>query len=395
MEIQNQQKLWRRFGKLTQWTATIGSLAISGLVLEGTVASASELDLRYDNGIPATHVVNSGINKFLEGLGEQSEGKITATHYYGALQSVIEASAGLREGILDMGSIFPQYLPAEFPINNFITEVPGVAKTSVAMTGANTEFVLLHCASCLEEFVKQNQLPLIMFANPTYQLILGGGDEVHGKADVAGKKLRSGGNYFRAWIEHFGGVAVSIPGAEIFESMNSGIIDGTVGVLPDVSGFGIEELVGSVTMIDVGAFHNGVFFGIRHDLWKGMSDETRAMVLDLAVQGQALSSVNTDKEVQRVIDVVLPENGVTIIEPDQDFLRAQEEFVEAQIVNASTAARDARGIADAENMAKQFVEVTRKWTNLVAGIDANDPAQVAKLYQDEIYSKIEISDFGM
>lgn len=395
MKNQKQLKLRNRLTAMIKSAASFASLAALGLTLAGAPANASDMQLRYDNGIPASHVVNSGINQFLKQLDEQSDGKITATHYYGALQSVVEASAGMREGILDMGSIFPQYLPAEFPINNFITEVPGVAKTSVAMTGANTEFVLMHCKSCLAEFVKQKQLPLIMFANPTYQLILAGDNQVHGSAEVAGKKLRSGGNYFRAWIEHFGGVAVSVPGAEIFESMNSGIIDGTVGVLPDISGFGIEELVSSVTMIDVGAFHNGVFFGIRHDLWKEMSSETRAMVLDLAVKGQALSSVNTDKEVKRVIEVVLPKNNVVINKPDQDFLDAQAKFVEAQVINASKTAREERGIAEAENMAKQFVEITRKWTKLVEGIDASDAEQVAQLYRDEIYSKIDISKFGM
>lgn len=383
------------FGGLTKHSIALAGLVIAGLVLGGEVAEASELELRYDNGISASHVVNSGINQFIDELEEQSGGEVSVTHYYGALQSVVEASAGLREGILDIGSIFPQYLPAEFPINNFITEVPGVAKTSVIMTGANTEFVLLHCGSCLAEFVEQNQLPLIMFANPTYQLILGGENEVHVSDDVAGMKLRSGGNYFRAWIEHFGGIAVSIPGAEIFEGLNSGIIDGTVGVLPDITGFGIEELVKSVTMVDVGTFHNGVFFGIRHDLWKSMSDERRALVLDLAVKGQALSSVNTDKEVKRVIEEVLPRSKVTINEPDQDFLDAQDEFVEAQIINASTTAHDTRGIEDAEKMAREFVEITRKWTALVEEIDANDAGQVAQLYLDEIYSKIDISDFGM
>ncbi|KZY45399.1 hypothetical protein A3731_10125 [Roseovarius sp. HI0049] len=395
METQKPFAPLNPLGDLTKHGIALAGLVIAGLVLGSEMAEASELELRYDNGISASHVVNSGINQFIDELEEKSDGEISATHYYGALQSVVEASAGLREGILDMGSIFPQYLPAEFPINNFITEVPGVAKTSAIMTGANTEFVLLHCESCLAEFVEQNQLPLIMFANPTYQLILGGDDEVHVSGDVAGMKLRSGGNYFRAWIEHFGGIAVSIPGAEIFEGLNSGIIDGTVGVLPDVTGFGIEELVKSVTMVDVGTFHNGVFFGIRHDLWKSMSEERRALVLDLAVKGQALSSVNTDKEVKRVIEEVLPRSNVTINEPDQDFLDAQDEFVEAQITNASTTARDTRGIEGAESLAREFVDITRKWTALVEEIDANDADQVAQLYLDEIYSKIDISDFGM
>ena len=46
-------------------------------------------------------------------------------------------------------------------------------------------------------------------------------------------------------------------------------------------------------------------------------------------------------------------------------------------------------------MAREFVDITRKWTALVEEIDANDADQVAQLYLDEIYSKIDISDFGM
>lgn len=370
------------------------ALAVGGSIAAGG-ARADELQLRYDNGIGSSHMINTGVNQFLEALSAEPSVNISATHYYGALQSMAEASGGLRDSVLDMGSIFPQYLPAEFPINNFITEIPAIVKTSVAITGANTEFLLLHCNVCLEEFTNQNQLPLIMHGNPTYRVVMGGNTRIVEPGDLVGKRLRAGGNYFRSWVEYFGGVAVNLPGSEVYEAINSGIVDGTVGVLSDVSGFGIEELVGSVTLVDVGAFHNGVFFGIRRNLWQELPVETRKLILELAIDGQAATSVSVDKEVQRIIDEVLPANDVELIEPSEAFNDAQATFVEHQIEAASNLARDERGISDAKELALRFLEITAKWTDLVNEIDVTDAAEVANLYREHIYSQIDTATFGM
>lgn len=366
---------------------------VFGCVL--ATGAQAETSLRYDNGVAKSHAVNTGVIKFLEALSNEESLDMSGTHYYGALQSAVEASSGLRDSILDMGAIFPQYLPADFPVNSYITELPGIVKTSVAMSGANTEFVLLHCQPCLDEFTNQNQFPLIMYANPTYNLISGVNSRIASPDDIVGKKMRAGGNYFRAWIEHFGGVAVSLNGAEIYEGMNSGIVDGTVGVLNDISGFGIEELVGSVTLLDVGAFHNASMFGVRSDFWKQLPVETRKRMIELAIDGQAETSVAIDKEVINVLDVVIPENDIEVITPSQDFVDAQAEFVTQQLADASSRATEKNQISGAEEMAQKFMEVTAKWNDLVSGIDATDPAEVSKLYREQIYSKLNMDELGM
>ena len=136
-------------------------------------------------------------------------------------------------------------------------------------------------------------------------------------------------------------------------------------------------------------------FGVRSDFWKQLPLETRKRLIELAIDGQAETSVAIDKEVLNVLDVVIPENDIEVISPSQEFIDAQAEFVTKQLAAASRRATEQNQIAGAEEMAQKFMEVTAKWNDLVNGIDATDPSQVSKLYHEQIYSKLSMDDLGM
>lgn len=350
--------------------------------------------LRYDNGLPESHVLNVGPKHFMEGLSEATGGEMSMQHFYSSLQTLGESAIGLRDGVLDVGAAAPQYLPGEFPVNSFVSQLPGRAKSSVAMTGADTEFVLLNCEPCLKEFLDHNQVPVTMFSNPTYQLILGqNAKQVKDPADVKGLRLRSGGDYFRDWIEYFGGVAVTVPGPDTFDAFNSGILDGTAGAIIDITGFKLEELVSSVTMIDIGPWHSATFFDFRRDFWQGLSEDMRKALIDLTIDSQIAMSIAADKENQSVIDALAARQA--IIQPSDAFLAAQEEFVAVETEKVGNIARDERGVAEGPELAKAYVELTRKWQKLAEEIDQTDPAQVRALYDREIFSKIDLAAYGM
>ena len=372
-------------------TMMFGGLLTAAVLVAAPIGAQ---ELRYDNGLPESHVVNVGFRHFMEALAQKSDGRITVQPFYSSLQTLVEASAGLRDGILDMGGAAPQYVPSEFPVNSFVSQLPAVAKTAVALTGADTEFVLVHCEPCRQEFFNYNHVPLSMYSNPPNQLALGSkAKPVTEPSDLAGLRLRSGGDYFRDWIEFFGGTAVSIPGPETFDAFSSGIVDGTVTSITDVAGYKLEELVSSITIVNVSPWHSATFFDMRRDLWQGMAEEDRLMMIDLVIDSTVYTAIAVDAESRRVLDDMA--SRVSIHEASAEFNAAHETFIAQQLEKVAAEARDKRGIADAEALAQTYFDLTIKWQKLAEGIDTTDAQQVRDLYAAEIYDKIDRAGYGM
>lgn len=349
---------------------------------------------RYDSGITGNHVLNIAPNKFGELIEEATDGEMSLKNFTGALQKITEAPFGLRDGILDFAINVPHYSPGEFPVNSFIAQLPAYGRSSVAMTAADSEFILLHCQECRDEYSSMNQIPLVMSSHPAYHLLLSSkARDVVEPEDIAGLRLRSGGDYYRDWIEHFGGVAVSMPGTEIFDALNSGILDGSVATMLDIPAYQISELLRSITLVEVAPFHTFTVLAVRKDLWQSLPPETRAMFLEKALEAQVVQSVAADATYREVVETFTSRGAA--IEPSQELVDANMDFAEGQFARVVKIALEERGIASAEELARTYLEITAKWEERLKGVDISDEGTVLEIYRQEILAKVDPATYGM
>ena len=356
-------------------------------------SDAAAYQIRHESGLGPRHEANAGYRHVEEQLPKRTDGKLTFRQYNGSLLGLNEVSPGIRDGITDMGLVVSPYWPAEYNHHNFLAEISGISDSGVAMTGANTEFVLLHCEPCRKEFQAQNQIALGMWSNPPY-VPIARTDRLDTPESLRGKRYRAGSVYFRNWAEHFGGVAVSVPGTEIYEGFSGGMLDATLSTPTEIPNFGLTDVAKTVTRLPIGTFHSMALYNVNIDFWRDLPPEHRQVLLDLSAEGTAVTVAVLDKQYAEIFEKI-PGWGMDLVEPTDALLKAQEAFLETHLERLGSVAKERYGIANGPEMVKQFRELADKWNGLVAGIDRFDWEQVAALYKKEIYSKIDVASFGL
>ncbi|MFN4089673.1 MAG: C4-dicarboxylate TRAP transporter substrate-binding protein [Alphaproteobacteria bacterium] len=366
-------------------------LAISCAIAFGTEASAYQI--RHESGLGPRHEANAGYRHVQEQLPKRTDGKLTFRQYNGSLLGLGEISPGIRDGITDMGLVVSPYWPAEYNYHNFLAEISGISDSGVAMTGANTEFVLLHCEPCRKEFQAQNQVALGMWSNPPY-VPIARADRMDTPESLRGKRFRAGSVYFRNWAEHFGGVAVSVPGTEIYEGLSGGMLDATLSTPTEIPNFGLTDVAKTVTRLPIGTYHSMALYNVNADFWRDLPVEHRQVLLDLSAEGTAVTVAVLDAQYAEIFEKI-PGWGMELVEPTESLLAAQQAFLDTHLERLGVVAKERYGIPNGPELVAQFRELAEKWNTLVEGIDRFDWEQVADLYKREIYSKIDVNTFGL
>lgn len=367
--------------------------AAAAMAATAFAGNASARELRFEPALPCTHDVVKVYHYAEEELSKRTNGELTMRNYCGSLMGLAEVSDGLRDGIADVGIMVLPYWPAEFPYHNFLANISGYADTAVAMAGANTEFVF-NCEPCLKEFFDKNQIVLAMHSNPPYVPIVGS-SPIRTPEDVVGKKFRAGSIYFRRWAEYFDGKAVTMTGNEIYEGLNSGVLDATLSTPTEIPNFGLQDVIKSVTRLPLGTFHSMSLWTMNLDTWRSLTVEQRQVMLDLAAEGTALTESHLDKQYSQVFDQ-LKGWKVELVEPSPELVAKHEAFAASNFDASVASGKKDFGVENPQEMAEQFAKTAQRWQKMV--IDEVEPFNwkaAADLYKREIYSKIDVKTYGM
>lgn len=107
--------------KLLKSVIGLTAIPLIGGVLAGPAVSETR-ELRYAMGHPpGSFVVDAG-QAYADAVGEYSNGELSVKVYAMSLLNMAETSAGLRDGIADIGFVLTPYFPAEYPHTNLLSE---------------------------------------------------------------------------------------------------------------------------------------------------------------------------------------------------------------------------------------------------------------------------------
>jgi TRAP-type C4-dicarboxylate transport system substrate-binding protein len=376
--------------------------AIAGvtMLLASTVAALSQgTSLTLSSGFPPIAVPPVAHQAVADWLAENSD--IDVQVYSMTLLNLQETSAGIRDGIADMGYVLTPYHPAEFAEANLAADMSMLATTGegskapgLVMAAAITEYVMLECSECQDEYTEQNQLFLAGGSSTEYSLVCKA--EVNSVEDVRGKTIRVGAPVFGRWVENFGGTQASFPGSEMFEALSQGVIDCTMVGTPDVVNF---QLLDVVTNIKVGV-PGGVFAGagsmnLNLDRWREMSEEQRATMLQAGALGTAEVAVGY---LRQAIDAEakIKEAGVAMEPASEAFATATADFLEKDLATIEEQFTSVFGVERVSEKMATIQELVKKWKEKVDGLaDPADSDAYRQLLWDEIYAKVDASTYGM
>lgn len=309
-----------------------------------------------------------------------------------SLLNLKETPPGIRDGIADLGFVITPYYPAEFAETNLAANLGMLSTAGVqvdspgaAIAGAMSEYVF-NCPECQAEFRKQNQVYLGSGIGSTYVMLCA--EPVQTMEDLKGKKFRSGSANFSRWAEHFGGIGVSLPGNDQYEGLSQGIIDCTMASATELTNYSLFEVTTAITL----AIPGGNFAGVATnnfniDVWQGLSDAEREVVLKASARSAAELTWRYYTDSQRDIDAA-PSKGLQVLQPTAEVKAASDAFVQADLKFIEEQFATDYGLTDTAAKIAEFSRLVDKWKILTADI-GDDQEALTQVYWDEVFSKVD------
>ena len=367
----------------------IQQISAAATILACSLAAAPSVaqNLEYGNYLPPTHPTNVfALEPMFNQIAEASDGKLKINlHPGGALVGGKDTLSAIETNLVDGGFIVSVYVPNEIPLNNTISDMALLMADPITMIGALNETVLLDCPSCMEEYRGHNVVYLGAYATTPYLLMCK--EPVATLSDVKGRKFRSAGGAYGKWIDHLGGVPVTIPNAEAYEAMQRGQLDCVHGSLGWLKSLSLWDSAKHVLNQGMGAFGGGALFAFNTDTWASLSDESRGMIVDHVPAALARLAVGYTQEDQEVLEKAA-DHGVTINKADPEVARVLAEYQKSEVENAIATAKK-RGAENPEQLAEAYLKNLDKWKKISAEV-GTDVDKLEAALRREIYSKIDL-----
>lgn len=301
----------------------------------------------------------------------------------GAIVGAKTTLTSIRDGVVDAGHVTTLYHPNDLPINTVITDLAVWGDNAAANAGAANETLLLKCPECLAEWEQWNIKNFGAYSTSGFRLLCT--KPIKSLEDLAGKKVRGAGAFGR-WINALGAIPVNVPVTEVFEGLQRGQIDCTLGSVGWMKSFSFWDVTKYIFDVPSGAYFGGSLVNLSTAKWAELSDKEKQAYINAApagVRGAVVDGYLADdiRAAKR-----FKEKGVQIFKPDHSVLKTLEQQRQKEIAIAIEKAKK-RGVKDPERIVKVFLESLKKWEKIVSDING-DPDKYEDALRREIYSKV-------
>ena len=366
-------------------TTAAAALALStAATLAPGAAEARELS--YAHYISPVHVVNTeGMAPFFERVTEATGGELTFKAYWGgSMGEAKELLGAIDTNIVDAGGIIDLYVKTALPHSNLLSSLFLPADDPKVFGAAMNEYQLLHCPGCLEDYEDNNVVPLAWYPTSPYLLMCT--SEVATLDQLAGKKVRATSR-MGVLMQNLGATPVSITSGEMYEAMQRGQADCSVGAAAWLTAYNIKDFVASILTDPLGAYIGSGLMNMNVYSWEDLEGSERQAIVDNL--GQLVADVTWAylDEADRAPQLTVEENGAALVEAGPDLKARLGELREAEW-EAAIAAGEEDGIDDARAYIEGFREIAEKWRGIVAEV-GDDKAAYAEALNREIFSKLE------
>ena len=267
----------------TRIVGMIGAAIMVLLTLGVVPANAADkpIELKLATHWPSMHDMNNAMVDFARLIGLESKGKIRVTYYpTGMLATTGEKYLKVRTGVADMTNIHFHLHPGELPLIQLST-MPFLFRDGMEAT-----WVLNQMSDVwAKELESKNIKLLYVIGDPNFQIMLRQ-KKVRTPADFKGLRLRSGG-FADEGLKIWGAIPVSMKEAELYESLQKGVIDGVVFPVGAGKAFKLEEVIKYIYRIEY--FTYGLAMSMNLDTWKRLPKDMQDAVMRASYQSASVS----------------------------------------------------------------------------------------------------------
>ncbi len=370
---------------------TIAALAVAASAL-ALAATAQERVVRAGPAAPPAHPANGVLyTNFARYLSEESGGRLGAVILGPEVANLVQMKDAVQSQVVEVGNLLPLFFQADMPNFALAGDLSLLSRNSHAAAAAMTEYMVT-CEPCQEESRRLGLVYLGSGASDVYEIL--STRPVRTAEDLRGLRLRSGGAPWGRFAEHFGAVPAQISVNEIFEAMNTRVVDGSMASIADLISFRLIEVVSHVTYLPLGLYQATSNFATNRDVWASLSVEDRVAMARAANRANADFTQRWGYEMPAEAEAAARSRGIEIIEADPSLVAALEEFLATEPATVARIAQERFGFTDAEARVARFLELYAKWEAIVNEIGPN-PQAIAERVWDEVWSKVDFSTYGL
>ena len=244
----------------------IALMAVSGPAL-------AQETLKLAHWVPPAHVLTSStVEPFKKGVESATNGDLKVEVYPGGElgKGPLEQYVRAVQGVADITWGLQGYTSSQFP-KTMLAELPGALPEGM---GGYQMFWNAYDKYLASEF--PGTVPLALWLSEPNVFIMKNHD-VRTPDDVKGLKLRVSGSAAAAVVEALGATPVQMPAPEIYNALQTGLIDGVLTGASAIGDFKLDEVANSYTL---GAPLGRIAFYLvmNADRYNGLSAANKAAV---------------------------------------------------------------------------------------------------------------------
>ncbi|WP_176086245.1 TRAP transporter substrate-binding protein [Martelella sp. HB161492] len=314
----------------------VKSLAIGAAMLAVTAMGAKAEEMKFANFMAATHPYVAGaFEPFAEMVKENTNGDVTVRLYNGGElgPGPVEQFTRVSEGVAEFAISLPGYTASNFP-RTLLAELPGVLDTATGTADLWQNIGLLQ--------PEYKRVKLIALWSSAPNLLYMRDKAVHSPDDLKGLKIRVPSRNTGLMVEAWGASPVSLPVSDIYNAMQTGVIDGAMIDGTATGAFKLGEVSKYLT-VGMDSTNSPFFILMNRDAFQGLSADDQAAV-EKAGKDASLLAQNVQLTVAEkgIADfAAMPDHAVITLTPDE---AAAFNALSAPIVDTVIAEETADGI---------------------------------------------------
>ncbi|HEX6000026.1 MAG TPA: TRAP transporter substrate-binding protein DctP [Hyphomicrobiaceae bacterium] len=292
---------------------------------------------------------------------------------------------GLMQGGMGIVTYSPNTIPSVYAI--YSTVILGHSDV-VAATGAALEVMYLRCPSCLQEFKRNNAVPLGGWDSAAY--VLACTSPVKSPADLKGKRVRAtagNGELMRA----AGGVPVNVTLVDAVGLLQRGGLDCQHGVADWLKTFGYADFTKYVADQPLGITGPAIGFVMNRGTWNKLTPEQKAVHIKQAAWMSAKMAIgNFMIANDETLATLVKEKGVTVLKTDpKDWAGVIAEFQKSDRAR-NVAKAKSFGVADPGTIIDDYQKTIEAWRGRSKEI-GRDIDKFAAVLMRDVFSKIDLT----
>ncbi len=238
-----------------------------------TTVHAGTYNLTYSIFFPATHGQARAGEAWAKEVEKRTKGRVKITVFpAGTLTPADQCYDGVVKGISDIGMSCFAYTRGRFPLTEVLDLPMGYPNGKVATYVVNDFYQMFK--------PKELNDVQVMYLHAHGPGLLHTIKPVKKLEDMKGLKIRSTGLSSKV-VSSLGGVPVAMPQGSTYESLQKGVVDGTIGPIEVLKGWKQGEVIKNTTNCAGVGYTTSMFVVMNKQKWNSLPKDIQKIIIDI------------------------------------------------------------------------------------------------------------------